>query len=69
MSEVTIKAVYDCLITKAARDEEGKIIGTEPTTKHYTFRGEKNEVVGGFYVKDAIEVPETITLKLGKRGS
>ena len=64
MSEVTIKAVFDCLITKSVKDKDGDIVKRMPTTKHYIFKGKDNEVVGGLYIKDEIEVPERVVIEI-----
>jgi hypothetical protein len=55
-----MKAVLDQMIRKSIRDSEGRILGFEPTTYHYTFGTIGDDICGGFYVKVGAEVPEVL---------
>ena len=59
---MNIKAIYDQTITKAIRNDEGDVIGHEPTTHHYTFGSVGSELSGGFYLKAGDELPKLIKL-------
>jgi hypothetical protein len=60
---MNIKATYDQTITKAIRNDDGCVIGHEPTTHHYTFGSVGSELSGGFYLKAGDELPKMIHLK------
>lgn len=57
MKEVIIRADYDQTITKAVRDKEGKVIGYEPKTHHFTFGKIGDYLSGGFYLKADTVLP------------
>lgn len=59
---MNIEAIYDQTITKAIRNDEGDVIGHEPTTHHYTFGSVGSELSGGFYLKAGDELPKLIKL-------
>jgi hypothetical protein len=62
-----IKARYDQIITKEIRNEEGDVIGHEPSTAHYVFGDIKSNISGGFYIRCDSEIPDSIEISADKK--
>jgi hypothetical protein len=61
--KMKLKAVYDQLITKAVRNDDGNIVGYEPTTHHYIFGKTGDDISGGFYIKAGTEIPSLLEVE------
>lgn len=61
---MNITAHFDQIITKPIWND-GKIVGREPTTLHYTFVSDT--ISGGFYVKAGTPTPGSLNIKIIKK--